>query len=231
MTAAPESPSWLGDIKASRHELDRSSTAAKVAVLLRQQIITGRLVPGTQLPEKELAEAADVSRNTLREAFRLLVQERLLVHEFNRGVFVRTLSAADIGDIYRARRILEIEGVRNASAATAADLAHVEAAVREGEQATAEERFPDVGTADLHFHQAVVGLCGSPRLNEMMGLLLAELRLAFHHMGSPGAFHGPYLTRNRRLADLIQAGDIEAAERELRDYLDNAEAQLTAASG
>jgi DNA-binding GntR family transcriptional regulator len=226
MTAAPESQSWLGDIKASRRELDRSSTAAKVAVLLRQQIITGRLVPGTQLPEKELGEAADVSRNTLREAFRLLVQERLLVHEFNRGVFVRTLSADDIADIYRARRILEIEGVRNAPTADPQHLARLEAAVAEGERAAALDLWADVGTADLHFHEAVEALCGSPRVSEMMGLLLAELRLAFHHMGSPREFHGPYLARNRRLVDLIRDGDIETAERELRAYLDGAEAQL-----
>jgi DNA-binding GntR family transcriptional regulator len=229
MTAAPESQSWLGDIQASRHQLDRSSTAAKVAGLLRQQIITGRLVPGTQLPEKELAVAADVSRNTLREAFRLLVQERLLVHEFNRGVFVRTLTADDIADIYRARRILEIEGVRNAATAAPEDLARVEAAVAEGERAAGLDQWADVGTADLHFHEAVVALCGSPRLSEMMGLLLAELRLAFHHMGSPREFHGPYLAHNRLLADLVRAGDLETAERELRAYLDSAEAQLTAA--
>jgi DNA-binding FadR family transcriptional regulator len=48
-------------------------------------------------------------------------------------------------------------------------------------------------------------------------------------MGSPREFHEPYLARNRRLYDLIAEGDVAAAERELRSYLDDAEAQLTKA--
>ena len=35
-------------------------------------------------------------RNTLREAFRMLSQERLVVHRLNRGVFVRELTVAAV---------------------------------------------------------------------------------------------------------------------------------------
>ena len=45
-----------------------------------------------------------VSRNTLREAFRLLSHEGLLVHELHRGVFVRELDEADLVDLYRLRQ-------------------------------------------------------------------------------------------------------------------------------
>lgn len=50
-----------------------------------------------------MAEALGVSRKTLREAFRLLAHERLVVHEPHRGVAVRTLDAADI---YAIRRLV-----------------------------------------------------------------------------------------------------------------------------
>ncbi|NKZ04454.1 GntR family transcriptional regulator [Actinomadura latina] len=221
--------SWLDEIAAARGGLDRTSTAAWVAGLLRGQITDGRLVPGAQLPEKELAAAAKVSRNSVREAFRLLVQERLLVHEFNRGVFVRRVTADGLADLYRVRRILECEGVRCAPDAPREALARLEAAVRDGERAAAAERWADVGTADIRFHQALAALVGSPRVDEMIRHLLAEMRLVFHEMGSPREFHEPYLTRNRRLYDLIAAGDAAAAERELRSYLDDAESQLTKA--
>ncbi|MEU5884279.1 GntR family transcriptional regulator [Spirillospora sp. NPDC047279] len=217
---------WLSNIAAERGVLDRSSTAARVADLLREQIITGLLVPGTRLPEEELGKVAKVSRNTLREAFRLLVQERLLVHEFNRGVFVRTLTAGDVADIYRARRMLECEGLRSAATASPAALARLDAAVTMGEEAAAADLWPRVGTADLRFHQAVTGLAGSPRLDEMVYRLLAELRLAFHTMSSPRDFHAPYLKRNRTIVEMVRGGDSGAAERELLDYLDTAETQL-----
>ncbi|MFB4308849.1 GntR family transcriptional regulator [Actinomadura sp. GTD37] len=223
------SESWLDGLAAARHELDRSSTAARVADLLRDEITDGRLVPGARLPEEELCRAVKVSRNTMREAFRLLVQERLLVHEFNRGVFVRRVTADGLADLYRVRRILECEGARCAPDAPPEALARLEAAVRDGERAAAAGRWPDVGTADIRFHQALAALVGSPRVDEMTRHLLAEMRLVFHEMGSPREFHEPYLARNRRLCDLIAAGDFAAAERELRSYLDDAEAQLTKA--
>ena len=62
----PTQESWLDDIAAARHELDRSSTVARVADLLREQITDGRLVPGARLPEEDLCRAAKVSRNTMR---------------------------------------------------------------------------------------------------------------------------------------------------------------------
>jgi DNA-binding GntR family transcriptional regulator len=221
--------SWLDEIAAARDGQDRTSTAAWVAGLLRAQITDGRLVPGAQLPEKELAAAVKVSRNTVREAFRLLVQERLLVHEFNRGVFVRRVTADGLADLYRVRRILECEGVRCAPDAPREALARLEAAVLDGERAAGAGDWPDVGTADIRFHQALAALVGSPRVDEMIKHLLAEMRLVFHEMGSPREFHEPYLARNRRLYDLIAEGDVAAAERELRSYLDDAEAQLTKA--
>ncbi|MES9541560.1 FCD domain-containing protein [Actinomadura sp. NPDC000600] len=225
----PAQGSWLSDIAAARHELSRSSTAARIADLLREQITDGRLAPGERLREEELGEALKVSRNTVREAFRLLAMERLLVHEFNRGVFVRRVTADGLADLYRVRRILECEGVRCAREAPAGTLGRVEAAVLDGESAAAAGRWPDVGTADIRFHQAIAALVGSPRVDEMIQHLLAEMRLVFHEMGSPREFHEPYLTRNRRIHDLMARGGLAEAERELRSYLDDAEAQLTAA--
>ncbi|WP_433247907.1 GntR family transcriptional regulator [Actinomadura nitritigenes] len=225
----PAQESWLENIAAARDDIGRLSTADRVAHLLREQITDGRLAPGDRIPEEDLGRAAKVSRNTIREAFRLLINERLLVHEFNRGVFVRRVTAEGLADLYRVRRILECEGVRCAPFAPREALARVEAAVADGEHAAAGGRWAQVGTADIRFHQALAALVGSPRVDEMIRHLLAEMRLVFHEMGSPREFHEPYLARNRRLSDLLERGDVAAAEAELRSYLDDAEAQLTKA--
>ncbi|WP_211195545.1 GntR family transcriptional regulator, partial [Stenotrophomonas maltophilia] len=55
---------------------------------LRRMLVEGELVPGQRLSEAALAESLDISRNTLREAFRVLTREGLLTHEPNRGVTV-----------------------------------------------------------------------------------------------------------------------------------------------
>ncbi|HET9142050.1 GntR family transcriptional regulator, partial [Actinophytocola sp.] len=71
--------------------LDRTSTAERVAGILRDRIMEGHLRPGDKLSEEEITRRLGISRNTLREAFRLLGHERLLEHQLNRGVFVRVV--------------------------------------------------------------------------------------------------------------------------------------------
>ena len=207
----------------------RTSTAEQVADLLRDRIIAGYFQPGARLSEEELGAALRISRNTLREAFRLLCHERLAVHELHRGVFVRVLSADDVVDLYRLRKLVECAALRQAERAGPEVIAAVSAAVDEGEEAAADGRWQDVGTADLKFHQAIAAMAASPRVNDLIRGVLAELRLVFHVMASPREFHQPYLARNREIAGFIERGDRRAAEKALQRYLDDAERQLVSA--
>jgi DNA-binding GntR family transcriptional regulator len=206
---------------------DRSSTPEWIADTLRTAITDGRCQPGSRLREEHIAGALNVSRNSVREAFRLLVHERLLVYELNKGVFVRTLSAADVVDLYRIRRLLEGGAIRTASPDTlGAALPRAAAALAAAEAAAARDDWSAVGTANMHFHQAVAALAGSRRVDDTMRLVLAELRLVFHVMARHRRFHEPYLHGNRDLYALLAAGDPDAAQRRLADYLDAAERQL-----
>ncbi|SDM83852.1 GntR family transcriptional regulator [Allokutzneria albata] len=212
-------------LEADRALLGRISTADKVAEILRTRIIEGAFQPGERLAEDKIVKALNISRNTLREAFRLLTHARLLTHEMNRGVFVRSLTADDVRDLYRVRRMLECSVV-GAITAPPAGLAQVEAAVTEGERAERAGQWRELGTANMHFHQALIGLAGSPRLDEMMQQIIAELRLAFHVMNDPKRFHAPYLSRNQQILADLREGDGPSAVEKLADYLTVAENQL-----
>ena len=229
----------FADLEKDRHLLGRSSTAERVAAILRDRITVGRLPPGTRLAEEAIGEALGVSRNTLREAFRLLTHERLLVHELNRGVFVRTLSEQDVVELFRVRRLIEIAALR---ALIEADpealerdragrdvLAKVADAVTDAEQAAKEDRWQDVGTANLRFHRALVELADSPHIDEFMAQILAELRLVFHVISDPRHLHEPYIVRNREVLEALRAGDVAGAEVLLKAYFDDAERQLVRA--
>ncbi|TQF01368.1 GntR family transcriptional regulator [Kitasatospora acidiphila] len=209
-------------LAAERSRLARSSAAQRVAEVLREHITEGRLAPGTRLSEESLGGVLGVSRNTLREAFRLLADQRLVLHELNRGVFVRTLGPSDVADIYTLRLALEVAGVRAVQRATPERLAAVRAALARAEDAEQQGDWGAVGTADLHFHQAVAGLADSERIDECMAKLAAELRLAFAAVPSAHGFHEPFLRRNQVLAGLLESGEIDDAEVELTRYLDDA---------
>lgn len=74
--------------------------ADSLAREITQRITRGDLRPGQRLPETRLAQQLECSRNSLREAFRFLANDGLVVHIPNRGVFVRKLNAKAINEIY-----------------------------------------------------------------------------------------------------------------------------------
>jgi DNA-binding GntR family transcriptional regulator len=200
-----------------------SSAAERVAVVLRDRITAGELTPGTRLIEETIGTALGVSRNTLREAFRLLTHERLLVHELNRGVFVRTLTEHDVAELYRVRRMIELGALRDLHDPI---LTKVAEAVTAAERAAEANRWQDVGTADIQFHRALVELAGSARIEEFMARILAELRLVFGVVKDPRRFHEPFITRNRQIFAALERNEIAHAEELLKEYLDDAERQL-----
>ncbi len=204
--------------------LDRPSIAERVADVLRDRITEGYYRPGSRLSEEAIGGELKISRNTLREAFRILTHERLLLHEPYRGVSVRVLSLDDVVDLYRVRKVIECGAVAGQWACEA--VPQVAAAVDDGDAAVDRFDWQAVGTANIRFHQAIVGLAGSPRLDDLMRGILAELRLVFHVMADPRRFHEPYLTRNREIADLLLDGDRTGSATALGAYLDDAERQL-----
>ncbi|MGW3443963.1 GntR family transcriptional regulator [Streptomyces sp. NPDC001076] len=187
--------SGVAGLERDRDQLGCGSTAERVAGVLRRRVTEGDIPPGTRLSEEVVGAARGVSRDTLREAFRLLTHERLLVRELNRGVFVRTLDGDDVAQLYRLRRLVEGAAVREVAGAPDRVIEEIRPSVEEGERAAAEQRRPDVATADLHFHHGIVRLTESPRLADFMLRIHAELRLAFHAMGDLRRFHAPYLIR------------------------------------
>ncbi len=225
----PSNPPWLRTVAEDVRLLDRSSTAERVADVLRRRITDGDLPPGTRLSEEQLVEVLRVSRNTLREAFRLLAHEGLLVHELHRGVFVRRLDEDDLIDLYRLRRAIECEVVRSLAGLDASRLQPLHEDVTAGEAAARRGDWPAVGTANMRFHEHLVALAGSRRLDEITSRLLAELRLAFHAVASPQRLHEPYVGRNRGLLELLLAGDAARAAEDLEGYLRDSQAELLAA--
>ncbi|GAU67414.1 putative GntR family transcriptional regulator [Streptomyces sp. NBRC 110611] len=224
----------VSELARDRALLGRSSTAERVADILRDRITEGYFPPGTRLSEESIGGALGVSRNTLREAFRLLTHERLLVHQLNRGVFVGVVTIEDLDDIYRVRTLVECAAVRGLGQGpydvrVREAIAAIEAAVRAGEAASEAREWQDLSTANIRFHQAIVALADSPRTDELMRGVLAELRLVFHVMADPRRFHAPYLTRNRQILEALHAGDAAEAERLLRSYLEDSRVQLSAA--
>ncbi|SJM58435.1 GntR family transcriptional regulator [Agrococcus casei] len=193
-----------------------------LASALRDQIIQGVYAPGQKLSEQTLARDLDTSRNTLREAFRVLSEQGLVDHVPNRGVSVAAPATADVVDIYRARRTIE-GGVLAGASPLHPGVDRMREAVERARSAADESDWAVVGTANMAFHAAIVLLADSARLQKVHGQLLAELRLAFLALGDAHGLHAPFLSRNARILELMVGDGPKAAADELERYLIDSE--------
>lgn len=200
----------------------------KVANIIRQKITIGELPPGERLSETALSETLEISRNTLREVFRVLTQERLLTYKPNRGVFVSVPDMASIMDIYRVRRLIECDALRHSYPMHPA-IVRMQDSVNQAKIFQEQQDWNGVGTCNMHFHTAIVELSDSPRLFKQYQLILAELRLAFGLLNDPQLLHAPYIEKNEQILMLLMDGKAQEAATTMEDYLEISERTVLAA--
>lgn len=202
-----------------------SQSGLWAADVLRRRIAEGELLPGDKLSEQALAESLGLSRNTLRESFTLLNSELIITRIPNRGVFVASPDAADVREIYAVRRTVEPACV---AWGPEIDVQQLDKIIGEARRALAANDIQQMANANQAFHKQLVASSDSELLQELMGRVLARMRLVFHTMSDAPDFHSHYVERNAALLELLAEGKrMEAAEK-LRGYLDTAEAELLA---
>jgi DNA-binding GntR family transcriptional regulator len=207
---------------------DGRSRADHTAERLRLMLIAGDLVPGQRLSETSVSETLGVSRNTLREAFRMLTHEQLLIHKPHAGVFVVVPSLATIIDIYRVRRMVECQAIA-AGAPRHPASRRMQAAVEAAHSNRDRGDWIAVGTANMEFHSAIVALADSSHLDRLYANISAELRLAFGLLDDPEYLHRPFMDLNAQVLELHLSGDAPAAAAALESYLIQSERMMLAA--
>lgn len=221
-----------------------TSQAEGVVEALRGAIMEGRLRPGDRLVEATLVDQLDVSRNTLREAFRVLAHDQLVEHRPNRGVVVRLLTVREATDVYRTRRLIECGALRDVVAVRSVvrvseprlselretrweqQLALVRTAVEDAYAARTAGDWFAVGSANGRFHLALAGLADNAVVDRCLQTLLSEMRLLFVVAGDAQDVHDPYVDDNAHVCALVEAGEIARASIALEDYLLRAERHL-----
>lgn len=205
--------------------IQRQSTTEQAAAALRDAILSGKIPPGTPLREAALAGELGVSRNTVREAARLLGGEGLVRYQMNRGIVVAEITAADVRDIYAARAAIETTA---AGALTAhrdpAIYQQLERLVGQIEDAFALGDTTGVLDGDRLFHATLVAAAGSPRLSRFHAQLQQEQRLALSlaerssralgrtaddHRALLDALHGTPAQATAQVSTHLQAGATE----------------------
>jgi len=207
-------------------QYDHLPAFERVASLLRDEMISGKISVGQTLGEIEISERLLTSRNTVREALRQLLCEGLVDYQRNKGVTVRMLERKDIKDIYTVRRTLEVQALLSPRHIKKEIIVGMEDALDNVKLAIAEHDWANVATNSLRFHQFIVSILGSHRLNTFFASMLAQLRLLFASAPDEKYFQQPWVEKDWEILNCLLRGDRQVAANSLSKYLDDSEQEL-----
>lgn len=197
-----------------------------MASILRQRILNGELRPGSALQEVPLAASLGVSRNTMREAMRILSLEGLLKRSIHRGVAVSQLSLKDVKEIYHLRRMLEIPAVLGAKANNADVLLELRNAFEGYERSVRECDWMQAVSFDLQFHSLLIRFHHNRRLETFYQKLIGEVRMGMVLVDRRHDDPGGLVPVHRKIYQLLAAGKLKECAAVLSQHLDDSESRL-----
>lgn len=155
---------------------------SEVVHIIRDAIMSGQLKPGEHLKENLVAEQMSVSRSPVREAFRQLEQEGLIVSVPNQGSFVKVFDEDDVKEIFTLRAALEdlaCEVVLREGKLHPADLERLEDLIEQQREAIEAQDFDRLTKLDMEFHEYIYEKSGFERLLKMWQVLRAQIQVLF----------------------------------------------------
>ena len=210
-----------------RSETDGRTLNTTIYERLREEILTGKLMPGERLKVSSLALVHEVSLNVVREALNRLAGEQFvdIVPQF--GFTVRGLSADDLMDLYRQRAIFEGIALRQSMARGDLEWQSSVVASHHRLSRTPKSLVDDPDNLNpewLARHEAfnisLMEACGSPRLLQMVRQLAEGAAMYQRALLPRGDMAGDAESEHSGLVNAVIDGHIDEAVRILTSHLE-----------
>jgi DNA-binding GntR family transcriptional regulator len=188
-------------------------------------IIKGEYQPGQQLKEEEIAARLDISRPPVREAFKMLEAEGLVIRRPRRGVFVTEMTEKDVWEAYTLKAALYEMAMELAmNTISESQIQELEAVVRRMENCVQAEPVDLLGYQEFHrnFHNQIMVISGHQRLKKISASIHNQVsRFSYkslqnrNHLDSSVRYH-------RQILDAIKDQDGALACKLMKEHVLNA---------
>ena len=195
--------------------------AKELARFIQDKIVYGDIAPGARLVEEEVVRRYKVSRSPVREAFRFLEQDGLLVRDPRRGVRVGSLSVTDLDEIYACR--IPLEGLAAEAAAqrrTDAHLPALEAAMKGLQDAFADADAREYFRQNVRLTDQILLASGNATLRRLLGTV-GKQALRYRYLAYSRTANMMQLSveTNREIIDAIRQQDGRTARALTEDLI------------
>lgn len=207
-----------------------ASRREHVIQTLRAAITSARLAPGQKLNELEVAAQLGTSRAPVREAFRQLEQEGLVITFPYRGTEVLGVSQEEIEHVLVPVRIaLERFAFRSARQHLTDDaVVDLEACIDDMRRAAASGGLEHLADADIAFHRAVVELSGQQHCRQLWHTIQPRVRAYFLRDAKLHEDAGTVVRQHEELLEVLRSGDEDGVDEAIRAHI---EEHFTSATG
>lgn len=197
----------------SAGEAVRTQSFREQAVrIIRSQIVSGRLEPGSMHSIGAVAERLNVSITPVREALHDLAKEGLIEMKRNRGFLVRQPTGKELDDIVQIRSMIEVSAVREITEKSLiTDFGPVRHLCRRTDAFAAAGQWEEFVDADREFHLTLLGALGNPKLLELVGSLRDQSRLLGLGRLAGSDLFLKSTKEHELLLNAMEAGDAEGA--------------------
>jgi len=200
----------------------REPLRAQVRRHLLEWLLHGKLKPGTNLSEPELADELGISRTPLREALLKLEFEGFLKSEPGKGFLVRPLTPETARNLYRLAGTLEVQALTDAGIPDPDRIVELEELDERRlglVDAQGDERAEEMVRLDRQWHQLLVRGCPNEELQEILRIVKNRLHryefafaYDFERLGRKG------VRQHQEITSRLHEGDLESALDALRKH-------------
>ena len=152
--------------------LSRTVLSEQIRDIIAESILSGELMPGDRVTEKNMAQKLGVSQAPVRDAIRDLVLMGFLKSEPFKGATVRSFTQEDLNEVYLVRASLESLGARLAAPLiTDEDIQKLEKILKD--MVAAAKKGDVLGSSRLNteFHGSILEISGNRLLLKLMNTL------------------------------------------------------------
>ena len=204
--------------------MDLPSVTTATTDFIRNKIITGQLAPGQKLEENKLAADLGVSRPPLREAFRMLERERLVLSIPRKGTFVTEMSRENLVEVYQVREMIECYAIDIIAADKSKNLSDLESSLKESVEKPAfspeiSEQYLKEYEVLVQFHLKLVLSAENSWLNHIYQQIVPNLaRYQFIILKKTGRFKHNF-NEHYEIYEAIRKGAHSRAKKSLRLHI------------
>lgn len=186
--------------------------------ILKAQILRAKYPPGSKLIESKLAETFEVSRGTVREAIRMLIQDGLLIqHKGVTTLFNPTKK--DIIDISICRESLELLAIQLAiKNITPEEIKQLEYTVEKSGKLQKEGKYDEIGQYDEQFHRIIVESTRNKQLMQLMDVIRSKVIYMMAFIVHENLYLPP-LQHHKDILEAIKNKDEQAAIQAMKVHL------------